>query len=110
MSLSQARPVAMSSLCQPKQPVPPRLSDEAECAGQVASTPAARGLSAVGRTVPTTAARESDRLMNASQPDDADRNLDFDALVAKYEKKIFNVIYRFLGDYEEATDLTQETF
>ena len=34
----------------------------------------------------------------------------FDALVAKYEKKIFNVIYRFLGDYEEAMDLTQETF
>jgi RNA polymerase sigma-70 factor (ECF subfamily) len=34
----------------------------------------------------------------------------FDALVATYEKKIFNVIYRFLGDYEEAADLTQETF
>ena len=48
--------------------------------------------------------------MNASQPEDADRNLDFDALVQKYEKKIFNVIYRFLGDYEEAVDLTQETF
>lgn len=45
-----------------------------------------------------------------TQPEDADRNLDFDALVAKYEKKIFNVIYRFIGDYEEATDLTQETF
>ena len=48
--------------------------------------------------------------MNSPPPDDADRNLDFDALVIKYEKKIFNVIYRFLGDYEEATDLTQETF
>ncbi|HZO91566.1 MAG TPA: sigma-70 family RNA polymerase sigma factor [Chthonomonadaceae bacterium] len=48
--------------------------------------------------------------MNAPPPEDADRDLDFDALVAKYEKKIFNVIYRFLGDYEEATDLTQETF
>ena len=55
-------------------------------------------------------ARGSDRAMNAFPPEDADRNLDFDALVAKYEKKIFNVIYRFLGDYEEATDLTQETF
>ncbi|HZT43406.1 MAG TPA: sigma-70 family RNA polymerase sigma factor [Chthonomonadaceae bacterium] len=44
------------------------------------------------------------------QAEDADRALEFDALVAKYEKKIFNVIYRFLGDYEEATDLTQETF
>jgi RNA polymerase sigma-70 factor (ECF subfamily) len=42
--------------------------------------------------------------------EDADRNLDFDALVEKYERKIFNVIYRLIGDYEEATDLTQETF
>jgi RNA polymerase sigma-70 factor (ECF subfamily) len=41
---------------------------------------------------------------------DADRTLTFDALVAAYEKKIFNVIYRILGDYEEAADLTQETF
>jgi RNA polymerase sigma-70 factor, ECF subfamily len=55
-------------------------------------------------------ARSDARLMNANPPEDADRNLDFDALVTKYEKKIFNVIYRFIGDYEEATDLTQETF
>lgn len=48
--------------------------------------------------------------MNAFPPEDADRNLDFDALVVKYEKRIFNVIYRMLGDYEEAADLTQETF
>lgn len=48
--------------------------------------------------------------MSAQQPGDADRSLTFDALVAAYEKKIFNVIYRFLGDYEEAADLTQETF
>jgi RNA polymerase sigma-70 factor (ECF subfamily) len=51
-----------------------------------------------------------DRLMTAFPPDDTDRDLDFNALVIKYEKKIFNVIYRYLGDYEEATDLTQETF
>jgi len=47
---------------------------------------------------------------NASMPEDADRNLDFDMLVEKYQKKIFNVIYRRIGDYEEASDLTQETF
>lgn len=35
---------------------------------------------------------------------------DFDTLVSLYHKKIFNTIYRFIGDYEEATDLTQETF
>ncbi len=55
-------------------------------------------------------ARDIDRPMNAFPPEDADRSLDFDALVVKYEKKIFNIIYRFIGDYEEATDLTQETF
>lgn len=54
--------------------------------------------------------QDRDRVMNALPPEDADRNLDFDALFAKYEKKIFNIIYRFINDYEEATDLTQETF
>ncbi len=34
----------------------------------------------------------------------------FDALVAAYEKKIYNVVYRILGDYDEAADITQETF
>ena len=47
---------------------------------------------------------------NTSMPEDADRNLDFDALVNKYQKKIFNVIFRKINDFEEATDLTQETF
>ena len=42
--------------------------------------------------------------------DNADSFATFDELVAAYEKKIFNVIYRFLGDHEEAADLTQETF
>src|SRR5260221_421849 len=56
----------------------------------------------------STTAGTRDRPMTALPPEDADRNLDFDALVVKYEKKIFNAIYRFLGDYEEATDLTQE--
>jgi len=41
---------------------------------------------------------------------EADKCLTFDALVVAYEKKVFNVIYRYLGDYEEAADLTQETF
>jgi len=48
--------------------------------------------------------------MNAFPPEDADRDLDFNAIVAKYEKRIFNVIYGNLKDYEEAADLTQETF
>jgi RNA polymerase sigma-70 factor (ECF subfamily) len=34
----------------------------------------------------------------------------FDSLVLKYEKKVFNVCFRFLGDYEDANDTAQETF
>jgi RNA polymerase sigma-70 factor, ECF subfamily len=52
----------------------------------------------------------SDRPMAADPPDEADRNPNFDVIVVQYRKKIFNAIFRFIGDYEEATDLTQETF
>jgi len=36
--------------------------------------------------------------------------MDFDRLVDEYEKPIFNLIYRLVGDRDEAADLTQETF
>ena len=36
--------------------------------------------------------------------------MDFDGLVGRYEKPIYNLIYRLIGDREEAADLTQETF
>jgi len=35
---------------------------------------------------------------------------DFDALYDRYGKQLFNAIYQWVGDYEEAADLTQETF
>ena len=35
---------------------------------------------------------------------------DFDALYARYGKQIYNTLYQWIGDYEEAADLTQETF
>jgi RNA polymerase sigma-70 factor (ECF subfamily) len=34
----------------------------------------------------------------------------FSELVKRYQDRIFNTIFRMLGDYEEATDLTQQTF
>jgi RNA polymerase sigma-70 factor (ECF subfamily) len=48
----------------------------------------------------------------ASRPmsEDEDASLSFEALVAKYERKIYNLILRQIGDREEAEDLTQETF
>jgi RNA polymerase sigma-70 factor (ECF subfamily) len=42
--------------------------------------------------------------------EDEDLRLPFDELVAKYERKIFNLIYRHVGDAEDAADLTQDTF
>ncbi len=35
---------------------------------------------------------------------------DFEDIVAENESKIFNTIYSFVGDYEDALNLTQETF
>ncbi len=34
----------------------------------------------------------------------------FEALVRRHEKMIFNLLYRWLGDYHEATDTAQEVF
>jgi RNA polymerase sigma-70 factor, ECF subfamily len=45
-----------------------------------------------------------------SVPEDEDRALTFEQIVAKYQRKIYNLILRCIGDREEADDLTQETF
>lgn len=34
----------------------------------------------------------------------------FNQLVIKYQKKVYSVAYRFVGDSEEANDLAQEIF
>ena len=34
----------------------------------------------------------------------------FEEIVKKYHGKVFQLVYRYLGDYEEACDLTQDTF
>ena len=34
----------------------------------------------------------------------------FDKLVLRYRDRIFNMCYRFLGDYQEAEDTAQEVF
>ena len=68
------------------------------------------GASAPSRAAAATARPRVATAANAFMPEDADRNLNFDDLLEKYHKRIFNVIYRKIGDFEEATDLTQETF
>ncbi|MGQ9525205.1 MAG: sigma-70 family RNA polymerase sigma factor [Armatimonadota bacterium] len=39
-----------------------------------------------------------------------DRGLSFEELVARYERRIYNLILRQVGDPEDAADLAQETF
>ncbi len=34
----------------------------------------------------------------------------FEALVARYQKKMFNTAHRMLGDYDEAANIVQDTF
>ena len=34
----------------------------------------------------------------------------FGVLVARYQKKAFNIVFRMLGDYEDAADVVQEAF
>ena len=34
----------------------------------------------------------------------------FDALILKYQKRVINLCYRMLGDYDEANDCAQDTF
>jgi len=34
----------------------------------------------------------------------------FEEIIAENESKVFNTIYSFVGDYDDALDLTQETF
>jgi RNA polymerase sigma-70 factor (ECF subfamily) len=49
--------------------------------------------------------------MQKAQADDQAGLIEcFDEIVADNEGKIFNTIYSFVGDYDDALDLTQETF
>jgi RNA polymerase sigma-70 factor (ECF subfamily) len=45
------------------------------------------------------------RICAAKQPAVA-----FEDIVEKYHGKVFQLVYRYLGDYDEACDLTQDTF
>jgi len=47
------------------------------------------------------------RLVKASRAGDERA---FEALVLKYQDQVFNVVYRMVGDRQEAMDLAQETF
>jgi RNA polymerase sigma-70 factor (ECF subfamily) len=56
---------------------------------------------------PVTSSGDDALLIKAFQKGDKKA---FDQLVIRHKDKIFNLCYRFLGDYEEANDSAQETF
>jgi RNA polymerase sigma-70 factor (ECF subfamily) len=60
-----------------------------------------------GTKRPVTASGEDALLIKAFQK--GDRRA-FDQLVIRHKDRIFNLCYRFLGDYEEANDSAQEAF
>lgn len=46
----------------------------------------------------------------AAPAKNTDSQVEFEAIVEKYHGKVFQLVYRYTGDYEEACDLTQDTF
>lgn len=50
---------------------------------------------------------DEQRLVQASRRGDAAA---FEELVYRYQDRIFNLVYRLVGDFHDACDLTQETF
>lgn len=54
--------------------------------------------------------KEDSKRRTGGGASDEDRALTFEEIVAKYDKNVYNLILRCIGDREEAQDLTQETF
>ena len=57
--------------------------------------------------VSSAAERDDLQLVAASKGGDQDA---FAQLVQRYQRRVFNLVYRMLQQYEEATEITQETF
>jgi RNA polymerase sigma-70 factor (ECF subfamily) len=55
----------------------------------------------------TTRHPDEDRLVRASRRGDVAA---FEELVYRYQDRVFNLVYRLVGDFHDACDLTQETF
>jgi len=53
---------------------------------------------------------ESSNTSPETNPPHQQTALSFEAAVEKYHARIFQLVFRYLGNYDEAGDLTQETF
>src|SRR5205807_8809552 len=70
--------------------------------------PSSQSLGMSLSNVVSTRAEEDDmQLVAASKKGDQDA---FAQLVQRYQRRVFNLVYRMLQQYEEATETTQETF
>lgn len=69
-------------------------------------TPHSLGIS-IPKIVTTTADQDDAELVVASQGGDQDA---FAQLVQRHQRRVFNLVFRMLQQYEEANEVTQETF
>jgi len=51
-----------------------------------------------------------DRRAERERREDAALLQDFDALIRQYDKPLFNFVFRYIGDYDEAADIVVQTF
>lgn len=61
----------------------------------------------LSNVVPSAAEQDDVLLVTASKRGDQDA---FARLVQRHQRRVFNLIFRMLQDYEEASEITQETF
>lgn len=68
------------------------------------------------KVAPTDIVRGDDRLWTAAGDDELvracleGRRSAFDVLVARHQRQVYRLCYRFAGNHEDASDLAQETF
>jgi RNA polymerase sigma-70 factor, ECF subfamily len=61
----------------------------------------------VSNAIPSTIEQDEARLVVASKQGDQDA---FAQLVQQHQRRVFNLVFRMLQEYEEASEVTQETF
>src|SRR5258706_4347851 len=61
----------------------------------------------VSNAVPSTIEQDEAQLVTASKQGDQDA---FAQLVQQHQRRVFNLVFRMLQEYEEASEVTQETF
>jgi len=90
-----------------------RLSDELSACTRVQTYDRAGrecGPAGSGRNAPSRWAPVGDRPAQGGEHGGHPVTEAFDELFQAYEQKIFNLVYRLVGDYEDAADLTSDTF